>query len=242
MAKERLINTRFWNDGWVRSVNPLDRYLYLYLLTNEYTNISGIYELPIQTIAYGSGLDERDLKHTMLPRLEPKVFYKDGWVIITKFPNYQRLKSDSVVEGIKRELDSVPKSVLEFAKERGYGDGLGIIPPSSHIPNLTKLNLTKPIGEEVATPPTPYELSKDFFLEGETYRSIYTEFCEKIPNSLVDREFKKFCLYWTEPSKNGRKQRWEQQSTFEVRRRLYNWFSKMAEGKQTINKGRGLEV
>lgn len=133
MAKERLINTRFWNDNWVRHINPLDRYLFLYLLTNEYTNICGIYELPISTIAYGSGLDERDLEKVMLPRLQPKVYYHEGWVIITNFVKYQRIKSESVKEGIKKAIEQAPKSIIDYATGVGYGDGMGIIPTSSHI-------------------------------------------------------------------------------------------------------------
>ena len=73
MAKTRMVNTRFWNDSWVRKLNSLDRYLFLYLLTNEHTNICGIYELPIGTMAYEIGIDERDLERTMLKRLKPKV-------------------------------------------------------------------------------------------------------------------------------------------------------------------------
>lgn len=133
MAKERLINTRFWNDSWVRKLNALDRYLFIYFLTNEYTNISGIYELPISTVAYGTGIDERDLQQSMLKRLEPKVYYKDGWVIITNFLKYQRMKSDSVAEGVKKSLKEAPKEVLSFAKSVGYGDDGGMMGGSYHI-------------------------------------------------------------------------------------------------------------
>jgi hypothetical protein len=131
--KERLINTRFWSDNWVRKLNALDRYLFIYLLTNEHTNISGIYEIPISTMAFESGIDERDLEKTMLPKLKPKVFYKDGWIILKNFVKYQRIKSESVVIGIKKSLNEAPKSILEYAKKQGYWDGVGVIPPSSHI-------------------------------------------------------------------------------------------------------------
>lgn len=136
MAKERLINTRFWQDGWVRRLNPLDRYLYLYFLTNEYTNISGIYELPLSTISYGCGIDERDLEKTMLPRLQPKIFYKNGWVIIINFLKHQRMKSIKIERGVVLALKNVPKPIFNFAKSKGYGYDMDMI--SSHIiyPNL----------------------------------------------------------------------------------------------------------
>ena len=58
MAKQRYIDTRFWHDTFIREkLNPLDRYLFLYFLTNDKTNnISGIYELPISIIASETGM------------------------------------------------------------------------------------------------------------------------------------------------------------------------------------------
>ena len=86
MSKTRMINTRLWNDGWVREkLNPLDRLVFIYLLTNEHTNISGIYELPISTMSFETGIEKEELNKSMLPRLEPKVFYKKGWVILINF-------------------------------------------------------------------------------------------------------------------------------------------------------------
>jgi len=134
MAKERLINTRFWSDTWVREkLNPLDRYFLLYLLTNEHTNISGIYELPISIMAFETGLDKEKLSKTMFPNLKPKVHYKNSWVIITNFLKYQRTKSDKVVIGIVNALKIVPKPVLEFAKSIGYGYDIDMIWESYHI-------------------------------------------------------------------------------------------------------------
>jgi hypothetical protein len=102
MPKQRYINTKLWNDNWIRTLNPLDRYLFIYLLTNEHTNISGIYELPVGSMAYESGLDERDLLNSMLPNLEPKVIYFDGWVIIKNF-----IKQQAVNPKIEKGIASI---------------------------------------------------------------------------------------------------------------------------------------
>jgi len=122
--KERLVNTKFWSDNWVRKINPLDRYLFIYLLTNEHTNIAGIYELPLSNMAFECGLDERDLEKTMLPRLEPKVYYKDGWVILKNFAKHQHTSSDTVVAGMQKQLNLAPKEVISFAKSIGYAYGM----------------------------------------------------------------------------------------------------------------------
>ena len=79
---------------------------------------------------------------------------------------------------------------------------------------------------------TPSQINRDFFEEGEIYKSLYEEYVVKINPAIVEREFKKFILYWTELNATGKKERWEQQATFDVKRRLYKWFSGIAEHKQ----------
>jgi len=62
IMKARLINTRFWSDNFIQELNPLDRYLFLYLLTNEHANISGVYELPLKTMVTSIGMRSSQLK------------------------------------------------------------------------------------------------------------------------------------------------------------------------------------
>ena len=75
MAKQRYIDTRFWHDNFIReNLNPLDRYLFLYFLTNDKTSICGIYELPMSMMASETGL-EREMLTKMLKRLKGKIDY-----------------------------------------------------------------------------------------------------------------------------------------------------------------------
>ena len=87
--------------------------------------------------------------------------------------------------------------------------------------------------------PTPQEEVKDFFLKGKTHEDMLTLFSQKTPIELVRQEFDKFALYWTEPNKMGTKVRWEQQGTFEIKRRLFNWFSKIKGQSQSFTRSRG---
>mgnify|MGYP001558754156 CR=1 FL=1 len=48
-----------------------------------------------------------------------------------------------------------------------------------------------------------------------------------IPKDVLSRELDKFTNYWCELNKSGSKQRWEMEKTFEVQKRLANWFSRM---------------
>lgn len=118
MAKQRYINTKFWSDNFISELNPLDRYLFLYFLTNEHTNIAGIYELPLKTISFETGI-ELDMLKKMLKRLLGKVMYVDGWVCIKNFQKHQSTTSEKVQKGIEIEMSKIPLKVKEKL-EKGY--------------------------------------------------------------------------------------------------------------------------
>lgn len=145
MAKQRVVNTRFWSDAWVRSINPLDRYFFLYLLTNEKTNLCGIYELPIDTMAHETGIKENDLQSSFFPRMKPKMFYFKNYVILVNFAKHQNTENPKIVAGIQRELSEIPEEI--YKKAIGYGY------PIHRLSHLTKLNLTIPNGEEESETP-----------------------------------------------------------------------------------------
>ncbi len=114
------VHNRFWSDGWVRGLNALDRYLFLYLLTNGRAGLTGIYELPLDLMASESGIDEKDLRNSMLNRLEPKIYYKEGWVIIVNYPNHRVSNSPKLLAGIAKSYGEVPKKIQELAVAYGY--------------------------------------------------------------------------------------------------------------------------
>lgn len=109
----RSVQDRFWSDGWVRKLNPLDRYLFLYLLTNEHTNWCGIYELELGVMAFESGLDREELQRSMLPRLSPKVIYLDGWVYVPNWTRHHSSESGTLSPTQQKGIDAAWKTVPE---------------------------------------------------------------------------------------------------------------------------------
>lgn len=123
MATQRYISTSFWDDRWIRSLNPADRYLYLYLMTNPLTNIAGVYEITMDRIAFDTGYDERTLR-PMLDRFAEAgkaVFFHDEWMILPRWPKHQRVKKgDNVKKGIDRILADLPGDVFQALYDYGY--------------------------------------------------------------------------------------------------------------------------
>jgi hypothetical protein len=59
----RQIKICFWSDpNIVDSFSPEDKLLYLYLMTNEYTNLCGIYEISLKQIAFDTGYSQETIK------------------------------------------------------------------------------------------------------------------------------------------------------------------------------------
>lgn len=111
-----MVDTRFWHDGWVRKLNALDRYLFLYLLTNDKCSFCGIYELPIDIMAMETGIEKEELTKTMLPRLEPKVRYYDSWVYLYNFRKHHVNDSPNNIKGYNAALAEVPEEILSIFK------------------------------------------------------------------------------------------------------------------------------
>jgi hypothetical protein len=114
MAKQRIVNTHFWDDGYIVTLDPIEKLLFLYFLTNSLTNIAGAYEINLRRIAFDTGID-RDMIFKILERFEAvkKIYYRDGWVVIPNFIKHQS-PSPKIVSGIRNELSQLPKGIADL--------------------------------------------------------------------------------------------------------------------------------
>lgn len=104
-----MINTRFWNDTYISDLNPLEKLLFIYFLTNEHTSICGVYELPLKVAAVETGIDP-SMFGKMLPNFTTKIVYYDGWVGIKNFSKHQAT-NPSIKRGIEAELKLIPAHI-----------------------------------------------------------------------------------------------------------------------------------
>lgn len=90
MSKLRSVNTHFWSDNYVIDLDPIEKLLFLYLITNESTNMLGIYELHIRKIAFDTGID-KDMVSKIFDRFDAdgKASYIDGYVCLHNFTKHQ---------------------------------------------------------------------------------------------------------------------------------------------------------
>lgn len=107
------------------------------------------------------------------------------------------------------------------------------------------IKVEEPAGEKE---PSPGEIARDFFAPKGTVTVHRDRIIDELahatgaPREAIVAEVRKFYLYWTEPTKSGKKQLWETKPTFEVKRRLYTWLSRSGKynatgGKQSSGAG-----
>jgi len=115
MAKQRYINTRFWRDTYIEDLDPTEKLLFLYLLTNPDTNICGIYEIPLKIIAVDTGIDKA-MVLKLFKRFEDdnKIKYSNGWVCLKNFTLHQTI-SPKIKIGIETELLRPPAEIVKWA-------------------------------------------------------------------------------------------------------------------------------
>lgn len=117
-GKNRYINTFFWDDNRIKRLNPTEKFLYLYLLTNPLTNISGIYEISVERIAFDTGIDENNVIR-ILKKLQKskRIKYSQGYIAIRKFIKHQA-KNSKIRKGIETLLEEAPKGLVRWVE--GY--------------------------------------------------------------------------------------------------------------------------
>ena len=117
MAKQRYISTAIWDDDWfVEELSHAEKLFYFYLLTNEHTNIAGIYKLSMRKIALETGFTQEEVSE-VFDTLEKarKVYYRESHIIMVNWPKHQNWESsERIHKGLRSILiKEVPHSVLK---------------------------------------------------------------------------------------------------------------------------------
>ena len=112
MSKLRSLNTAFWSDTWVEELEPMQKLLFIYLVTNEKTNMLGIYEASVKKISFETGIVPLVVK-TYLKDFEKaeKVKYIDNRVILINYMKHQNYNTNMKKSAIDTYND-LPSSLM----------------------------------------------------------------------------------------------------------------------------------
>ena len=163
-----------------------------------------------------------DLK--MLVAKDFAIPFKSGVVVITDWKLNNLMRKDWYQETIYKE----EKMALLNDENNRYILGNENVPSSATIRqhSLGKVSIIDTSKVDIEKEDTPSQITKDFLSKGKYYQEYLDLFGSKNNREAVEKEFDKFILYWTESNGSGTKKRWQQQPTFEVKRRLVTWLGK----------------
>ena len=115
MEKHRQISTYFWTDIYIEELDPIEKLLFIYLFTNQSSNLAGIYQLSMRTMASETGID-RDMVKKIIGRFEKdgKVLYEDNYIAIKNTAESQNTNNYCIMANIKKVLDVSPKWAVDF--------------------------------------------------------------------------------------------------------------------------------
>ena len=111
MSKQRYVQDSFWTDPYIEKLDPSEKLLFLYFLTNPLCNIAGIYEIRNNRIAYETGFD-KDMVEKIKQRFirDKKMICVNDWIILLNFVKNQS-NNPSVLAGVQRILNDLPENV-----------------------------------------------------------------------------------------------------------------------------------
>ncbi len=121
MSKNTFLHTRFWQDNYVCDLDPIEKLLFIYAITSPYLGLTGIYEVPIKHVAFETGLD-KDMVVKIFSRFEAekKIVYRNGWLCVVKYPKYQRYSGEKLLIAVDKEINRIPKDILNLFIDCGY--------------------------------------------------------------------------------------------------------------------------
>ena len=109
MAGYRQFHTQFWKDEWLIDRDPLERYLFSYLFTNDLSSISGIYKLPLRVIVNETGLEKDFIIKTLsMFQDAKKIFYKDGVMWVLNMRKYHKNASPRTMTKVNADVHEIP--------------------------------------------------------------------------------------------------------------------------------------
>jgi uncharacterized phage protein (TIGR02220 family) len=192
MSKNRYINTQFWADEYIENLESMQKYLFLYCLTNPLANIAGIYKISLKRISYETNIDfESLLKLFEGFERDGKVIFQNGWLACKNTIKHQKLNKN-IETGINEIINNSPRSIVDWVcgeylkeeNERLYIDFESLSKASNYI-NIN-ININSNINSNIN------EKKNDIPKKVKKENKSYNEDFEKTINYLNQKNNKNY--------------------------------------------------
>jgi hypothetical protein len=114
VSKTRIINTKFWDDSYIVNLNPKEKLIFLYLFTNPVNSIAGVYELPLERVAFDTGISRQKVEESIKKfEVDRKIVCANGWIAVVNFIKHQNRNNPKIRQGIIAELEHAPTEITD---------------------------------------------------------------------------------------------------------------------------------
>jgi DnaD/phage-associated family protein len=170
MSGYRQLHTKMWSDTWFTGLRTELKILFIYLFSNERASVCGLYELPVRTISFETGLDREVIKKGLeVFNNADKVKYdfEAGVVWVRNMLKYQGSTSPKVKARIQADIKAVPEcdlkkrflDTLSIPYRYGSGTSSSSIVPSIVIDQSIAIDPSQPPPEnKAAGPPNVFQV------------------------------------------------------------------------------------
>ena len=207
MAKLRSVNTHFWDDDYIAELPPIEKLLFLYLLTCPATNIAGIYEITRRLMLFHTGLTSEQIDAALGRfKADNKVLYVDNYIIMVNHLKNQKLNTN-MLRARSAIIKALPAAVLKAFES--------VSKPSEAFPQDKDKDEQKE--EDEGAKQTIEQRAQAFRIE-----VFAPENRVKYGAAMLEA----FYAYWSEPNRSGKRMRMELQPTWKLAGRLATWYGK----------------
>jgi hypothetical protein len=126
----RTVQLTFWTDRKIEDeFTAQDKYFYLFLLTNPYTNLCGCYEIGMKQMMHYTGYNENEISNLMsrMSNLYRVCKYSEDTkeVLLLNWHKYNWTKSEKVLVGAYKQAKTIKNKgfqsyVMQLLNEYGY--------------------------------------------------------------------------------------------------------------------------
>ena len=127
MATHRYISTTFWDDAWIQGLDPEEKFIYLYLMTNPLTSISGVYKITDRRISFDTGHDEGKIRSVLEKFGKARKAIRMGeYIVLPSWPKHQSWETmPKIRQGIISDLNKLGDDELRLVYASGYKFPMG---------------------------------------------------------------------------------------------------------------------
>ena len=212
MSKLRSVSTKFWSDPFIEDITPNQKLLFLYLITNDLTNMLGIYEVSIKKMSFETGIKKDEVeKGLKVFESLSKVKYMGNYVILVNYLKHQNFNTN-----MKKSAIDIYNGLPNVLKDSS-------ITVSKSNPLEGFETLLKHYG---MVPKVEVETESEFEVEVKDEKEVRAlKFASSVKefNKYDLKMLEAFISYWTESRPTGKKLRFEAQTFFDIGKRLATW-------------------